>query len=111
MLQHNEYLYRYGDATIPMNGLLLTRKIDMGEPFAMKKLQDMRVYCTKHSNDSEYKVLVLVSNDGEKWAVLPSLRQRSFKYYRIAIITKFVSSDRLSGMVMRYDLERTNKLR
>lgn len=111
IIQYNEVLYRYGDATIPMNGLLLTRKIDMGEPFAMKKLQDMRVYCTKHGDDSMYKVLILVSNDGEKWAVLPSLRQRSFKYYRIAIITKFVSSDRLSGMVMRYDLERTNKLR
>lgn len=111
IIQYNEVLYRYGDATTTMDGLLLTRKIDMGEPFAMKKLQDMRVYCTKHGTDSDYKVLVLVSNDGEKWAVLPSLRQRSFKYYRIAIITKFVSSDRLSGMVMRYDLERTNKLR
>ena len=111
IIQYNEVLYRYGDATTSIKGLLLTRKIDMGEPFAMKKLQDMRVYCTKHSNNSEYKVLILVSNDGEKWAVLHSLRQRSFKYYRIAIITKFVSSDRLSGMVMRYDLERTNKLR
>lgn len=93
------------------DGLLLTRPIDMGEPFAMKKLQDMRTLYTKYSNGTFVKVVVYVSNDGVSWAVLPSLRRGSFKYYRLAMITRMTDADRLSGTVMRYELERTNKLR
>ena len=95
------------------DGLLLTRPIDMGEPFAMKKLQDMKLHYTKHNKEKEtfVKMVVYVSNDGEHWHVLPSLRMRSFKYYRVALITKMTDNDALSGMVIRYELERTNKLR
>lgn len=95
------------------NGLLLTRPIDMGEPFALKKLQDMKLHYTKHNkaNGTFVKMVVYVSNDGENWYVLPSLRKRSFKYYRVALITKMTDNDALSGMIMRYELERTNKIR
>ena len=92
-------------------GLLLTRPIDFGEPFALKKLHDMKMHYSKHSEDTKCKVVVYVSNDKENWFVLPSLRLRAFKYFRIAIITKMTDADSLSGMAVRYDLERTNKLR
>lgn len=93
------------------DGLLLTRPIDMGEPFALKKLHDMRTLYTKYSDGTFVKVVIYVSNDGVSWAVLPSLRRGSFKYYRLAMITRMTDADRLSGTVMRYTVERNNKLR
>lgn len=97
-------------------GLLLTRPIMLDEPFALKKLQDMRLHYSKFdgskSDDtSECHVIVYVSNDGNHWMQLKSLRRRSYKYYRFAIITDMKDMDALSGMVLRYEVERNNKLR
>lgn len=116
LVQIGTTLYTFGDdvdSNTLRNGLLLTRPIDMGEPFAMKKLQDMKLHYTKHNKEKGtfVKMVVYVSNDGEHWHVLPSLRKRSFKYYRIALITKMTDNDALSGMIMRYEVERTNKIR
>jgi hypothetical protein len=85
----------------------------MGEPFAMKKLHDMKLHYTKHNKEKGtfVKMVVYVSNDGVNWYVLPSLRKRSFKYYRVALITKMTDNDALSGMIMRYEVERTNNIR
>lgn len=116
VIQIGTTLYTFGnevDSNTLRNGLLLTRPIDMGEPFAMKKLQDMKLHYTKHNKEKGVfvKVVVYVSNDGEHWYVLPSMRKRAFKYYRVALITKMTDNDALSGMIMRYELERTNKIR
>lgn len=113
LLQIGTSIYTF-DAAISeglKRGLLLTRPIDMGEPFALKKLQDMRMHYTKYAEGSKCSMVVYVSNDGVKWFVLPSLRKCSFKFYRIAIITHLSDDDRLIGLVMRYEVERTNKLR
>lgn len=93
------------------NGLLLTRPIDLGEPFAMKKLRDLRMHHTKFHKDTKCKVVVFVSNDNRHWFQLASLRQGSYKYYRFGVVTTMSDDDRLSGMAVRYDLNRTNKLR
>lgn len=116
LVQIGTTLYTFGnevDSNTLRNGLLLTRPIDMGEPFAMKKLQDMKLHYTKHNKEKGafVKMVVYVSNDGEHWYVLPSMRKRAFKYYRVALITKMTDNDALSGMIMRYELERTNKIR
>lgn len=116
LIQVESRLYTFGnevDNNTLRDGLLLTRPIDMGEPFAMKKLQDMKLHYTKHNKEKGtfVKVVVYVSNDGEHWYVLPSMRKRAFKYYRVALITKMTDNDALSGMIMRYELERTNKIR
>lgn len=116
LVQIGSSLYTFGDGASNdalRDGLLLTRPIDMGEPFSMKKLQDMKLHYTKHNKakGTFVKMVVYVSNDGENWYVLPSLRKRSFKYYRVALITKMTDNDALSGMIMRYELERTNKIR
>lgn len=113
LLQIGTSIYNF-DAAISEGlkiGLLLTRPIDMGEPFALKKLQDMRMHYTKYAEGSKCSMVVYVSNDGVNWFVLPSLRKGSFKYYRIAIITHLSDDDRLSGLIIRYEVERTNKLR
>ena len=92
-------------------GLLLTRPIMLDEPFALKKLQDMRLHYSKFDGTSKCHVVVYVSNDGTNWAPMRSLRKRSYKYYRFAIITEMKDMDALSGMVLRYEVERNNKLR
>lgn len=114
LIQMRDDIYTFADDvdhTTLRKGLLLTRPIDFGEPFAMKKLQDMRLHYTKYSEGTFVKVVVYVSNDGVNWYVLPSLRMRSFKYYRIGLITNMTDADTLSGLAVRYELERTNKLR
>ena len=97
-------------------GLLLTRPLLFDEPFALKKLQDMRLQYSKfykdnEGNSSKCHVIVYVSNDGKSWAMLKSLRGGSFKYFRIAVVTKLSDADALTGAIVRYELNRTNKLR
>lgn len=100
-----------GDRAEKQKGILLTRPIALDEPFALKKLQDMRLHYSKFDGTSKCHVVVYISNDGTRWSVLNSLRKRAFKYYRFAIITDMKDMDALSGMVLRYEIERNNKLR
>jgi hypothetical protein len=114
IVQINDGLYTFASksgSTTLRKGLLLTRPIDMGEPFALKKLQDMRLYYTKYNQGSMCKAVLYVSNDGIKWAEVKSLRGGSYKYFRIALITEMTDDDRLSGIALRYELNRGNKLR
>lgn len=114
IVQMGEKLYKpceSDDNEDPKIGLLLTRPISMNEPFALKKLQDMKLYYSKFDGTSKCKVVVYVSNDGTNWGVMSSLRKRSYKYYRFAVATRMKDMDALSGMALRYELERTNKLR
>lgn len=93
------------------NGLLLTRPLLFDEPFALKKLHDLRLQYSNFSGDSKCKVVVYVSNDGVHWKIARSLRGGAYKYFRIAVITKMTDADALTGAIVRYELERTNKLR
>jgi hypothetical protein len=93
------------------NGLLLTRPLLFDEPFALKKMHDLRLQYSNFSGDSKCKVVVYVSNDGVHWKIARSLRGGANKYFRIAVITKMTDADALTGAIVRYELERTNKLR
>lgn len=92
-------------------GLILTRPLTLDEPFALKKLQDMRLNYSKFKGNSKCRVVLYVSNDGHKWEQINSFRGGAYKYFRIAVVTKLTDADALTGAVMRYDLERINKLR
>jgi hypothetical protein len=114
IVQIGDALYRPAERDDNENtkkGLLLTRPITLDEPFALKKLQDMRLHYSKFDDKSKCHVVVYASNDGTNWAPIRSLRKRSYKYYRFAIITEMKDMDALSGMVLRYEVERNNKLR
>lgn len=114
LVQKDTMVYTFAntsDNVALRDGLLLTRPIDFGEPFAMKKLHDMRMHYTKHNKDTKCRMVVFVSNDNRHWFELASLRQGSYKYYRFGVVTTMSDDDRLSGMAVRYDLNRTNKLR
>jgi hypothetical protein len=93
------------------DGLILTRPLTLDEPFALKKLQDMRLNYSNFNGDSKCRVVLYVSNDGRKWKKINSFRGGAYKYFRIAVVTKLTDADALTGAVIRYDLERTNKLR
>lgn len=107
----NIYQPMTGDREGAQKGILLTRPIALDEPFALKKLQDMRLHYSKFDGTSKCHVVVYASNDSTRWWVLNSLRKRAFKFYRFAIITDMKDMDALSGMVLRYEIERNNKLR
>lgn len=114
IVQIGDALYRPAERDDNENtkkGLLLTRPITLDEPFALKKLHDMRLHYSKFDGKSKCHVVVYASNDGTNWAPIRSLRKRSYKYYRFAIITDMKDMDALSGMVLRYEVERNNKLR
>ena len=114
IIQMNDKLYRPAerdDNTSTKKGLLLTRPMMLDEPFALKKLQDMRLHYSKFDGTSKCRVVVYVSNDGANWTAIKSLRGRSYKYFRFAVITGMKDMDALSGMVLRYEVERNNKLR
>ena len=93
------------------DGLILTRPLTLDDPFALKKLQDMRLNYSKFKGNSKCRVVLYVSNDGHKWKMINSFRGGAYKYFRIAVATKLTDADALTGAVMRYSLERTNKLR
>lgn len=92
-------------------GLLLTRPLAFDSPFAPKKLHDLRLQYSNFTGESKCKVILYASNDGKKWTMLKSLRGGSYKYFRIAVVTKLSDADALTGTIVRYELERTNKLR
>lgn len=93
------------------NGLLLTRPISLDDPSAFKKLQELKLYQTRTKNDSYAKVCLFVSNDGITWAEKKSLRGGSYRYFRFGVITSMMDDEALSGMAVRYETNRANKLR
>lgn len=113
MVQIGEKLYRpkERDDEEAKLGMLLTRPMTLDEPYALKKLMDLKLHYSKHDGTSRCKVMMHVSNDGAKWMRLTGLRKRSYKYYRFSIITKMKDMDALSGIVLRYDVERANRMR
>ena len=92
-------------------GLLLTRPISLDDPSAFKKLQELKLYQTRTKNDSYAKVCLFVSNDGITWAEKKSLRGGSYRYFRFGVITSMMDDEALSGMAVRYETNRANKLR
>ena len=99
-----------GIKTVP-KGLLLTRPITMDEPFALKKLQDIRLHYSNLDGLNQCKVMVYASNDKFNWYLLDSLRGKPYKYFRFAVYTQLRNANALTGMAIRYEVERTNKLR
>ena len=92
-------------------GLLLTRPISLDNPSALKKLQELKIHYSKLNDDTYCKVVMFASFDGKKWVEVASLRGSSYKYFRFGVITHMTNDEALSGMVVRYELNRTNKLR
>ena len=92
-------------------GVAITRALTLGDPFTMKTLRDLRTLGQRTTADSNIRVAVFASNDRERWYRLPSLLQRSFKYYRLVYFTRLADEDTLSGTRIVFERRRDGKLR
>ncbi|MEO5026451.1 hypothetical protein [Bacteroides stercoris] len=92
-------------------GVAVTRELAFDDPFCMKIIHDLRVMSYRTKEKSRIRIAIFVSNDGQKWFQLHSLRQHSFRFYRIAFFTEMSDTDTLSGVSMMFDYRRNNKLR
>lgn len=92
-------------------GVAITRALTLGDPFALKMLCDLRTLGQRTTADSKIRIAVFASNDREQWYRLPSLRQRSFKFYRFVYFTRLADVDTLSGTRVVFERRRDGKLR
>lgn len=92
-------------------GIAITRALTLGDPFALKMLCDLRTLGQRTTANSKIRIAVFASNDREQWYRLPSLRQRSFKFYRFVYFTRLADVDTLSGTRVVFERRRDGKLR
>ena len=92
-------------------GIAITRALTLGDPFALKMLCDLRTLGQRTTTASKIRIAVFASNDREQWYRLPSLRQRSFKFYRFVYFTWLADVDTLSGTRVVFERRRDGKLR
>ena len=92
-------------------GIAITRALTLGDPFALKMLCDLRTLGQRTTAGSKIRIAVFASNDRERWYRLPSLRQRSFKFYRFVYFTRLADVDTLSGTRVVFERRRDGKLR
>ena len=98
-------------ATTPSKGIIVTRPMSFSDPLSMKVINIIKLIYRKRTEDTRCRYALFVSNDGNKWSVIPSLRGRSFKYFRFAVYTELADTDALVAMSVMFDYRRTNKLR
>lgn len=113
IVQESQMLYTFANNAEGgyKNGLLLTRPIAFDDPSALKKLQELKLHYAKLNEDTFAKLVIFASIDGYKWAEVKSLRGIACKYFRFGVITGMKDDEALTGLIVRYDVERTNKLR
>ncbi len=92
------------------DGILLTRPIAFDDPYALKVINDLRMLYTK-IGDAKCTIQMYVSNDGEHWMPLNSLRKHAYKWYRFRIRTHLRDTDALTALTVLTETRRTNKIR
>lgn len=103
-------LERYVSGDI-RRGIAITRPITLGDPFSLKNIIDIRTLGQKTNDKTVIRIAIFVSEDRKRWSRLKSLRQRSFKYYRLVYFTNMTDLDTLSGTRIRFETRRDGKLR
>lgn len=106
------YDFGYYQSDNRLKGVAITRPISLGDPFAMKILTDLRIV-KRMSKDCKVRIAAWGNNtmDEMGWVRVPSLRQHSFKYYRFVLFTDMTMDNAVSGIGLRYDYRRVNKMR
>lgn len=99
-------------------GYLITRPIAFGDFTKFKTILDMRLYdqvadrgSRAVAADNGCWVVLWASNDETHWFRINSLHGNSFKFFRIAIITRLGKDDTLSGLSIEYEERRGTKMR
>lgn len=98
-----------------LESVIITRAFDLDEPDVLKTINHLHIrgHYEKFDTDSQPKVqyILLGSNDGFNYYRLKSLRGKSFKMFRMVILSKLRPTERLSWIDIDYETRFTNKLR
>lgn len=97
------------DSANPVKGLIVTRKLDLGEPDVRKTIRSIRIRGMFNRNDVKY--ILLGSFDGKNWKILTSLRGGSYKLFRIILLTNLAPTERISWIDVDYESRFATKLR
>lgn len=97
------------DINVRTFGVLVTRALDFDEPFILKTIQAIR---HRGNYDSEHvRFLLYGSRDGIHYIPVHSLKGKSFKFYRIAIMASLLPTERINRTTVQFDNKFGNKLR
>ena len=90
-------------------GVMITRPFDLGHPDVLKSITDVRV--RGEFRRSAVKFILMGSNDGINWATLGTLRGKSWKLFRIAILADLEPTERITWVDIGFETRFTNRLR
>lgn len=90
-------------------GVIITRPFDLDYPDVLKSITDVRV--RGEFRRSAVKFILMGSNDGIHWATLGTLRGKSWKLFRIAILADLEPTERISWVDIGFETRFTNRLR
>lgn len=103
------------DETTEIKGVIATRAFSLEEPDIHKTIMHLKIRGQYVEKDSEGKArvsyILLGSQDGRTFTRLTSLRGKSWKYYRIVMMVKLKSTERISWIDIDYESRFNNKLR
>ena len=88
---------------------MITRPFDLGHPDVLKSITDVRV--RGEFRRSAVKFILMGSNDGINWATLGTLRGKSWKLFRIAILADLEPTERITWVDIGFETRFTNRLR
>ena len=97
------------DFTTRTFGILITRALDFDDPYVLKTIQAIR---HRGDYDKDYvSYLLYGSRDGINYIPVHSLKGKSFKFYRLAIMAKLLPTEHLARTSVEVDVKFTNKMR
>ena len=103
------------DETTEIKGVIATRAFSLEEPDIHKTIMHLKIRGQYAEKDPDGKArvsyILLGSQDGRTFMRLTSLRGKSWKYYRIVMMVKLKSTERISWIDIDYESRFNNKLR
>lgn len=107
------------DEKTEVTSIIATRPFDLDEPDILKTINHLRIrgmferYKTAEDGSRTPRVayILLGSQDGKHFQRLGSLRGKSWKLFRLIILSKFIPTERISWVDIDYETRFTNKLR
>ena len=88
-------------SNLVINGIIITRPFDLGEPDVRKAIKQVRIRGQFNRNDVQY--ILMGSFDGIHWQRLRSLRGGSYKLFRMIICAKLAPTERISWIDIDYE--------
>lgn len=103
------------DETTEIKGVVATRAFNLEAPDIHKTINHIKIRGQYAEKDSDGKArvsyILMGSQDGLNFTRLTSLRGKSWKYYRIILMLKLKSTERISWIDIDYESRFNNKLR